>query len=218
MQSNETEEKWHLPAAFDVTKNPELLAKNEAWQRELALKASSPFASLSPADAERARAARMAEHLAGDLNRLNRKILEASISGDRVVANLEAGHDAITARLAEAYATIGRYDLAAKTVPAGAQRNEYISILEAIHRDDSEFCECPPGRDFIKRDIVMPDGQQRVLRACQCGQMNVVAIPSHLAEQRGFRAKARQVTAGMNMRDATELLRSRGHVHGKLIK
>lgn len=218
MQPSDSE-KWELPERLRLT-NPDVLAQSEQMRADLSKRAQSPFAHLSPHDAERHNAGIIATHLEGELQHLNEELGRAitTYADDRLNELLEA-QKAVSARLAESYATLGRYDLAAQTTPHQEQRKEYVEILEAINRPDDEWCPCAPGRDHIKRDITLPDGQRKVLRACSgCGGMNVVPIPAHLAQQRAHRAKARQSTEGMSMEDATNHLRSKGHTTEKLIK
>lgn len=216
----EQEEKYELPARFRLD-TPEKVAAADEYQKELAAKVASPFASASAADMERARAARIATHLASELRRLDNEILKATMVNGCDAPALQPileGRDSIAARLAEAYVAIGRYDLALDVDSREEHKAEHLKILQAIDRDDAHWCDCPPGRDFIKADIVTPDGRHRVLRACQCGSLNAVPIPSHLAEQRAHRRTARQLAGHLSPREAADLLRARGHTHASLIK
>lgn len=211
--------KWELPERLRIT-DPDVLAQSEQMRADLSKRAQSPFAHLTPQEAERHNAAIMATHLEGERQHLNELKGMALTVGRVDIDVLTEAHKAISARLAEAYATLGRFDLAAEVDPRPEHRAEHIEILEAINRPDGEWdCQCAPGKDFIKRDIVTPDGQGKILRACSgCGELNVVPISKHLSEQRGHRQKARTMTAGMNKEDATLRLQASGHTHAKLIK
>lgn len=211
--------KWNLPERLRIS-DPEVLAQSEQMRAELSKRVQSPFAHLSSQEYERHNAGIMATHLELERQHLGEQIndvFSGKMPGD--LHEFTAAHGAISARLAEAYATLGRYDLAAETTPDEAQRKEYVEVLEAINRPDDEWCECAPGRDHIKRDIILPNGERRVLRACSaCRGMNVVPIPRHLSQLRGHRQQARQATNGMSMADAASHLRSKGHTTKLLTK
>lgn len=211
--------RWELPEQLRIT-DPLVLAQSEQMRAELSKRAQSPFAHLTPHEAERHNAGIMATHLEGELQHLNEQIGRAIVSySDGDLDVLKEAKMAIAARLAEAYATLGRFDLAYEVDPRPEHRAEHLEILKAIKRPDEEWnCQCSPGRDFIKRDIITPDGQRKVLRACSgCGELNAVPIPSHLAQQRGHRAKARAMVSGMSIEDAANHLRAKGHTTGELI-
>ncbi len=219
MQPSDTE-RWELPERLRIT-DPDVLAQSEQMRADLSKRVQSPFAHLSQDETERHNAGIMATHLEGERQHLQEQINEVfngQLPGE--LYEFTAAHHATSSRLAETYATLGRYDLAAETTPDEARRAEYIEILEAINRPDDEWnCQCAPGKDFIKRDIVTPDGQRKVLRSCSgCGELNIVPIPKHLAQQRAHRTNARQMTIGMSKEDATAHLRSIGHTTQRLLK
>lgn len=210
--------KWELPEQLRIT-DPLVLAQSEQMRAELSKRAQSPFAHLTPHEAERHNAGIMATHLEGELQHLSEQIARVLTVGGGDLIELTEARKAISARLAEAYATLGRFDLAYEVDPRPEHRAEHLEILKAIKRPDEEWnCKCAPGRDFIKRDIITPDGQRKVLRACSgCGELNAVAIPKHLAQQRGHRVKARAMVSGMSIEDAANHLRAKGHTTEELI-
>lgn len=210
--------RWELPEQLRIS-DPLVLAQSEQMRAELSKRAQSPFAHLTPHEAERHNAGIMATHLEGELQHLNEQIGRAIVSySDGGMDELKEAKMAIAARLAEAYATLGRFDLAYEVDPRPEHRAEHLEILEAINRPDDEWCPCGPGRDHIKRDLILPNGERRILRACAgCKTLNAVTIPKHLAQQRGHRVKARAMVSGMSIEDAANHLRGKGHTHEKLI-
>lgn len=199
--------KWNLPPQLQIN-SPEALEKAEAFQKQLAQKANSPFAHLSPREQEQVNAARMIDHLSADLHRIDEEL------GKQDSEELREGRYALAARLAEAYATLGRFELAADADPREDHKAEHLEIIKAINRDNAEWCECAPGRSYIKKDL--PQG---FLIACSgCKTMNVVpTIPENLAEQRALRAKAQSLVKDMSPEDAAKTLRAAGHT-SKLLK
>lgn len=181
---NNQDEKWSLPPQLQIS-NPDVLEKAEAFQKQLAQKANSPFAHLSPREQEQVNAARMVDHLSLDLARIDDELAKQENE------ELREGRTAIAARLAEAYATLGRFDMAADIDPRPEHKAEHLAILNAINRDPTEWCPCPPGRSFIKKEL--PQG---TLLACSgCGTLNVVPgqlVPKILLEQKALRAKAQK--------------------------
>lgn len=224
MPPDDPNEKWELPEQLRIT-NPDVIAKADAMAAELAIRVNSPFGQLSPQEQERANAAVMANHLKKDLERVSLQITEiVMVDGQdspssRLLELRDARHH-ISARLAEAYASIGRFDLAAEIEPRAETRNEYIEILDAINRDDVEWaCQCAPGRDYIHREAFSLK-HQRVMpvRKCSgCGEMNAAPLPQHIAEQRAHRAKAREMVLGKTPEEAKAILAVAGHTTEKLI-
>lgn len=216
-------EKWELPEALRVT-NPDVLARAETMRQELALRVQSPFGRLSPQEQERANAAVMADHLKKDLERVNLQITAIVVNGTQQeeankLQELRDARHHISARLAEAYAPIGRFDLAAEIEPRTESRAEYVEILEAINRDDTEWnCECAPGRDLVLRDVFsLKHGRAVSIRKCSgCGELNAGALPAHIAEQRAHRARARELVADKSPEEAKAMLMAAGHTTDKL--
>lgn len=198
--SQPDDEKWTLPLRLQIN-SPEALEKAEAFQKQLAQKANSPFARLSPQEQERINAARMVDHLSTDLVRIDDELAKQENK------ELREGRYAIASRLAEAYATLGRFDMAAEVDPREAHKAEHLAILEAINREPTK-CECAPGKSFIKRET--PHG---ILIACSgCKTLSLVqVIPKDLADQRAMRAKAQSMVAGMAPDEASKTLKAAGH-------
>lgn len=199
------DEKWYLPEALRIT-NPDVLEKAEAFQKQLAQKANSPFAHLSPREQEQVNAARIVDHLSVDLNRIDDELAKQENK------ELHEGRYAIASRLAEAYATLGRFQLALEVDPRETHRAEHLAILEALNRDTE--CECAPGKSFIKKEL--PQG---TLISCSgCNTLRVVqTIPKNLADQKAMRAKARTMVEGMTPDEASKTLKAAGHTTDKLI-
>lgn len=224
MRTEETE-KWELPARLRIT-DPDVLAQSEAMRADLAQRVNSPFARLSPQEQERANAAVIADHLKKDLERVNHQItaiviVNGSDSQSRKLQDLQDARHHISARLAEAYASIGRFDLAAEIDPRPESRAEYVEILEAINRDDDEWsCECAPGRDFIKKNVFsLKHGRVMPMRKCLgCKETNVTSLPAHIVEQRAHRARARELVADKTPEEAKAILTREGHTTEKLIQ
>lgn len=224
MPPDNPNEKWELPERLRIT-NPDVLTRANALAAELAVRVASPFGRLSPQEQERASAALMADHLKKDLERVNLQITEIVLvdgrdSQSRKLTELLEARYHISRRLAEAYVSIGRFDLAAEIDPRPESRDEYVEILEAINRDDGEWnCECAPGRDFIKREVFsLKHNRMMPMRKCSgCGEMNVAPLPVHIAEQRAHRARARELVADKSPEEAKAILSREGHTTEKLI-
>lgn len=221
----EETEKWELPEALRIT-DPTVLAQSEAMRVDLAQRVNSPFARLSPQEQERARAAVMVDDLNRRLTYVDHQINEIEmVDGNDSQANklqeLREARIAISAQLAEMYAALGRFDLAAEVTPQLEARAEYVEILEAINRDDEAWdCQCAPGRDFIKKEVFSLKHNRMIpVRKCSgCEEMNAAALPEHLAEQRAHRAKARELVADKTTEEAKAALMAVGHTTERLIK
>ncbi len=142
-------EKWELPPRLRMD-SAEKLAAADAAQRELARKVQSPFASVSPSERERERAARLvAEHkataeLLGGYILVTQRREDLSGGERRQLAAAREALPVILTQLAEAYAATGRYDKAAEYEPDEGKRDEYLRIWEAVWKNDGEWCDCPP--------------------------------------------------------------------------
>jgi hypothetical protein len=221
MKADENE-KWELPEALRIS-NPDVLKRADAMAAELAIRTNSPFGRLSPQEQERANAAIMAKDLRSNLTNVNRQITEIIlVDGSEQTKRLNELQDArlqICARLSEAYASLGRFDLAAEMAPDLDVRKEYVEILAAINRDDGEWCECAPGRDHVLRDVFsLKHGRMVSIRRCTgCKGLNAGPLPVHLAEQRAHRAKAAGMVAGKTPEEAKAILSAQGHTTERLI-
>lgn len=212
-----SEDKWELPEALKIT-NPDVLARADAMQSELALRVNSPFGHLNPQEQERANAAVMIEHLKGDLERVKTQLTDTD--GATPKQELEDAVHQISARLAEAYASLGRFDLAAEIEPREETRAEYVEILEAINRPDDEWCGCAPGRDFVLRNVFsLKHGRVMFARKCGgCKTVNVTSLPPHLANERAHRAQARGLVGEKTPDEAKAILTAQRHTTAQLIR
>lgn len=222
-------ERWELPGPLRLT--PERLEEVEAEQRKLAARAQSPFANLSPAEHERATAARVASEHKANLELLDFLILKGE--GLKRPSRKERGglrvakdaRPAVAAQLAAAYAVVGRYDLAAEVEPDEGQRAEYLKIWGAVWRKDEAWCDCPPPlaggtHSFVRQNIFSAKHQREMplLRCAVCGCMNVAPLPAALAEQRRHRAAAQALVGGMKPDEAKRVLTAHKHTAEALLK
>ena len=191
-------EKWYLPTELQVT--PEMLEDIAQQQKIWRARAQLPYASLSPQEMARNRSLTLVPEILESL---------AQVTDPETIKVLKQ-------RLAEAYATQGRYDLAAETTPDNGQRAEYAAIWAAVMRDDSEWCTCPKvGRvtqTFVKQEIwdvrtgkVMP-----LLKCNTCGGMNVRPLTPALVEQQRMGQLAAKLARGKSPQEARRILTERG--------
>lgn len=166
---------WHLPKKFAIS--PELLAQNDARQKEWRESFGS-FAQASPRQRARSRAL------------LTRDNYEATGKDHLLPDQL--------AELAEAYAELGRFDIAAETSLTPAMRGHYAEIWEAVLRDEADWCEHPEQHQYAERDVfsVKLDADVHLLRCNICGLRNVAPLPDHIAKGREKRARARELYSG----------------------
>lgn len=229
--------KWVLPARFSLTK--EMLAKSDEEQARLAATMALPFGSMSPQDAERARAVVIAENLRNTLDDLQKQIGVAITTGEGNLEELREAVIAVKHQRAQYLATIGRYDLAAQIEPQKEYRDHYLAILEAVWRDDEEVCSCEDvrgsgehanitvPRHFISEDIwsLRHSAVVSLVKCSVCGDMNAVPTPKHLQQQRALRAKALQLVGQpdaqgrlLSPEQAARALTAQGHTADKLLK
>lgn len=215
------------PEMYDLWEN----AKQE--QERLAARFASPHARLSSQEIFRARSVQRAEEVRNDIERLNHQIAETLVTGgDGNIAELQAAKVALKHKRAEYLATHGRYDLAFEEEPDPQYREHYLAILDAVYREDDEWCKCGPHRGSgehanitvsqqhvaeevysLKHAKVMP-----LLRCGGCGTLNVAALPDHIRELRSHRSKALQIAGHLNPDEAAKKLVSIGHTSAKLLK
>jgi hypothetical protein len=214
--------RWELPEALRLT--PEKLAEAEAEQRALARTSPSPYANLSPAQSESARAARVIPELEAALKGVEKKLGRVfTAGGAESFGELQEAQKVTWRQLAEAHATLGRFDLAAHYEYDRAECARYLRYWRAVMRDDEHFCPCIPSltseRDvtfpthYVKQDVFsVKHGREMHLIACaSCRFLNVTHLPPHLAEQRRHRAAARQLAEGLSPSEAARILTARGH-------
>lgn len=225
-----SEAKWELPERYRLT--PELLAKSDAEQARLAAMSALPYGGMSPQDAERARSWTIIDSLRNTLSELERMIGEAVVTGREDLEELKESRQALRHRMAERLAIVGRYDLAAEIEPDPAYFDEYVRILEAVFREDDEWCDCGPLRgsgDYAQLEVsqqvvkgevwsLKHDGVMMLLKCNACGFMNVTSLPKHLRRQRELRARAHQVAGSLAPVDAAKELELRGHTTRQLLK
>jgi len=230
--------KWSLPAKFTLTK--EMLAKSDEEQARLAAAAALPFGSMSPQDAERARSVVIAENLRNTLIDLRKQIGFALTTGEGNLGELREAVIAVRHQRAQYLATMGRYDLAITEETDPAYRARYLSILEAVYRDDAETCSCEDVRGsgehtsvsitplYVREEVFsIKHGQVVFLIACSsCPYLNAVpVIPERLQQQRALRAKALQLVGQpdaqgrvMPPEQAARTLTAQGHTAAKLLR
>ncbi len=115
----------------------------------------------------------------------------------------------------------GRYEEAAEVAADEALRTRYTKTAEAIGRDDSERCECPPqkasagGVEYdVPRDSNLGDvysrrhGRVVALMACPCGFWNARPLDGVHAQARAARAESR--AAGKAVMTDARLLATQG--------
>jgi hypothetical protein len=224
-------DKWELPAALRVTE--EMLPAIEAAQRELAARINSPFARLSPQEQERAQAARLVTELTEQLKHVEHRLGRVfTRAGAENFDELRATQGALWKRLAEAHASTGRFDEAARYETDRTLKAEYLRTWRAVWRDDAHACSCPPHRGsgrnanlevptvYVKRDVwSVRHGRVVPLVACsKCRCLNVQPLPPALAEQRAARARAHELAAGLSPAEAAARLRAAGHTTETLSK
>jgi hypothetical protein len=228
MLTTTNDEQWHLPEPLQIALNPELLVKAEAQQKEWKLKAASPYGALSPQEFERVRAVRMTEEMLRDLPPLIDEIHRLAISDPQGrLAEYEQARINLQTQLSEQLAILGRFDEAAFYESDPIKRDDYVSILEAVMRDDTEDCGHPTHRKFVEKDVwsighekelhlvtcahVMPDRSV-------CGFRNVQALPPHLVRQREARKTAHSIASKLSPAEAKHVLTQAGHTSARLLK
>lgn len=205
---NEDTEKWELPAPLRIT-NPKVAEASAEFQKQMAQSNPSPLAHVAPKELELQRAARMAEHLEQDYRRIIKQTYRAKAAE---LPSLAEARNAVAARLAEAYATLGRYPEALLIDPRPEHRIQYRQVLRAIERPDGEWCNCPPGRKFVK-EMVMSHVHGKLMPMLGCGGchgMNVTQLPPELEHQQSLESQAAQIAKGLPMDEAAKRLRAAG--------
>ncbi len=182
---------WPMPEAFRASLNPEdkkayeQLIRNNSEQADLATRVRSPFARTNPREMMRSKAMITVKSLRN-----------ASIHGELTVDQLE--------QLAESYALIGRYDLAAETTVRPEARKVYEDYWKAVFADDDEVC--PHSRHHFVRDRIwsIREGREVPLIACNaCGHLNATQKGHDALHEQIAGAKAHQgKTKGMSIGQA----------------
>lgn len=223
--------RWTLPERYRLT--PEMLAECDADQKRLAAAAVLPYGGMSPLDIERVRSVVLAENLRVTLDELEKQISRVIVTGEGGdLEELRTSRRALRHSLAERLAITGRYDLAAEIEPESAYRDRYVAILDAVLREDDEWCNCGELRGSgehvnltVSQQVVDEEifsirhGQIMMLLKCNsCGFLNVSSLPNHIANQRSLRARARQVAGSLSPAEAEQELSKRGHTSVRLLR
>lgn len=154
------------------------LLENDAIQKELGEKINQPFTANTP---------------------LQRMMSKAFIT----IATLEAAgnfsSDFTIEQLAEAYATVGRYDDAAAI--SKANKELYSKYWEAVWLDDDKWCEHVDKHKYIREHIwSKKENCAMPLLACNiCGTWNALDAPDHLTKQKQTADDIHHATRGMSM-------------------
>lgn len=169
------EQKWSLPEKFRLT--DELLEQNNQRQREWRETLGVPTVSPQHKARQRALLVRQEYEQAG-----NTSLLPATQ----------------LSQLAEAYATLGRFDKAADLAPTDGERAEYLEFWSAVWRDDSASCAHGDGHYYAERDVfsVKLDADAVIMRCNMCGFRNCVPLPAEIEDQRKKRRAAREKFSG----------------------
>lgn len=132
--ANEDSEKWFLPAALDINKNPAVMLQAIQMRKDLEPRAVSPFARLSPTEFAKVRARSRIQHLTRALQQV-----EEQLRGSRGVVehhNLNAAKRALQTRLAENLAVLENWALAAEIHPDEAHRREYAKkVVKQVYNE-----------------------------------------------------------------------------------
>ncbi len=178
--------KWDIPAKYRVSTDMTdeaahaLLLQCDAEQARLSQMVVSPFSRNSPRDMYRRKA----------------KITIDSLLKTQEFQTLTDDQIEI---LAESYAQIGRYDLAAETTKLNA--DHYAKIWEAIFKDDDEECPHKNAKLYVSEYVwSIRDQKEVALPRCNiCGHLNGRDKPAHLVAATQARAVHQGKTAGMSM-------------------
>lgn len=177
-----------MPDFLELT--PERLKENEARQKSWRESAGSSF---SAQGAQRTRAVLIERDARHVLAVLQEQFKTAADVDDMNMIIAAANRE--RSRLADALATQGRYDEAAKTEPNKRRSAEYTKIWEAVWLDDEATCKCPEYRKTPKGQELPNDthaldvfslkhGQDMALVKCGiCGFCNVRNLTTRLIDQ-----------------------------------
>lgn len=196
MTNRDDEKKWHLPDALRVDLDTEesnaLLAAADEQQKEWRKAFATPYLNTNPATRERARALIIIDEYA-----------------DRRLDTLQDGQ---RDELAEAYATIGRFDLAAEISSNEGRRRELLAAWEAVWRKDGEWCEHGMRSSHAALDIysIKHGATVSLMRCDVCGRMNAIPSPEHLVQARAERAKNIERFSGLTPLEAKKAMQEAG--------
>ena len=194
MAKNAEEKPRKIPKKFRASTDPkdtaafELLQANDEIQRErLGEAINAPFLNNSPL--ERARS-------------------KAYITIDSLIASGDLGNPETVERLAEAYATTGRYDLAASMTLQ--HRALYERYWAAVWLEDVDWCNHPDQQKYIKEYVysVKEKREMPLLHCIECDTWNVLDASFHNKEQLKRETEIREATKGMSMTEKLAFLQA----------
>ncbi len=108
-------------------------------------------------------------------------------------------------QLAEAYATLGEYEIAAKISKNKDRKSEYNAISKAVWLPDDEWCEHIEAKKYIKEYVFsVKEGKEMPLLACAvCRTLNVTDSPESLKNAQNKRAAiVRNIPKGLSIDEA----------------
>lgn len=135
------------------------LLANDKSQRDLGERINSPFLRATPNDIARSKA-------------------QITIDTLSIVPRTPEQDE----RFAEAWACIGRYDVAAAVTQDADARQRYESILQAIERGDDKWCEHADHHKFVEARIYsQKHHREKSLVSCNiCRFKNVTSTPDFI--------------------------------------
>lgn len=202
---NDQDPKWEVPIKwrFDET-NPEfeeLARRSTAEQAKWAKRANSPFGNQSASEFERGRAVRRIE--------AKKEALATLTIDDPMYVN-------IAAQLSEAYATVGRFDLAAQTDTRKKYQVEYERVWLAVTRNESEWCEHGQPSGPTQKGVsstklwegtvwsIKLGREVPLLKCCECGLTCAGPLPADLADLEARRQAHRESLRGLTPEQAMQ--------------
>lgn len=215
LKKTDAKRRANIPEHLRLT--PEILAESSENQEKWAEAANSPFAGLSPIMADYARSGRLIEEWNQSRNQVRARMIMASKEESDALNN---AFNNSSRNLAEAYAMAGLFAEAARVSPDAAQTAEYLAISQAVERDDDDSCteECQPVYDANPTTLGHHESEVRhvwsikhksvmtLFRCNVCGGLNVKPAPAAVMAAKQRRARALEITRGMNPTQARAAL------------
>ena len=183
---------WSIPSKFRVSLDISdeaahaLLLQCDAEQKKLGAKINAPFARNTPQERARSKAYITIQTI------LAVKGARRKFSGEQ------------REQLAEAFAAIGRYDLAYETTRK--HKKLYRSYWEAVFLADEETCEHPDKHKYVKERVFsIKHGKEKSLVVCNvCSFANVQDTPEILKQNFRQERQIQGATRGMSISAARE--------------
>lgn len=194
MAKTDEEKPRRLPKKYRASTDPkdtaafDLLQANDELQRErLGEAINAPYLNNTPL--ERARS-------------------KAFITIDSLIASGDLADPDVVERLAESYATVGRYDLAASIT--AKHKSLYEQYWAAVWLDDFSWCNHADQQKNIKEYVfsVKENREMPLLHCVECNTWNVLDASFHNKEQIKREADIREATKGMDMAEKLAYLRN----------